>query len=83
MGKEKTHEDHIWPETEGGPTEAWNFRTISASENLKKGAEMPTVNDVLDSSNPIKLAAEIDKASLEGFHHSRNKGKGFGGLPRR
>jgi len=77
------HRDHIWPTAEGGPDEDWNVRIIPASENLHKGAEMPNLADVLDSSNPIRLAAEIDKHSLEGFRHPRNKDRGFGGLRRR
>ena len=79
MRKEK---DHIWPEAEGCPDEDWNIREIDWLENRGKGAEMPDVNDVLDSGNSARLAAEIDKHSLEGFRHSRNKDKGFGGLGR-
>ena len=79
----KRHRDHIWPKAEDGPDEDWNFRDIDASENLRKGAEMPDLDDVLDSSDPIRLAAEIDKSSLEGFRHRRNKDRGFGGLCRR
>lgn len=75
--------DHIWPRAEGGPDEPWNKRSISRSKNRRKGAEMPTLADVADSPNPVKLAANIDKGSLKGFKHPRNKNKGFGGLPRR
>ena len=79
----KKHRDHIFPRAEGGPDDDWNIREIDADENLKKGAEMPDISDVLDSSDPIRLAAEIDKRSLEGpFRSSRNKNKGFGGLTR-
>lgn len=79
----KKHRDHIFPKAEGGPDEAWNIREIDADENLRKGAEMPQLSDVIDSSDPIKLAVEIDRRSLEGpFQNRRNKGKGFGGLPR-
>jgi len=74
--------DEIWPQAEGGPKEPWNQRDIPRSQNRKKGAEMPTVDDLLDSPDPLKLAAEIDKASLGGFKNPRNKNKGFGGLPR-
>ena len=75
--------DHILPEVEGGTNDDWNLRSIPRSQNREKGPKMPTTNDVLDSSNPARLAAEIDRRSLEGpFKHSRNKGKGFGGLPR-
>ena len=80
----KRHRDHIWPRAEGGPDEDWNIRIIPASENLSKGDEMPDLDEVLDSSDPVKLAAEIDRHSLqEGFGRPRNKDKGFGGLPRR
>lgn len=78
----KRHRDHIWPRAEGGPDEDWNIRDIDASENLSKGAEMPDLDDVFDSSDPVRLAAEIDKRSLEGFRHPRNKDRGFGGLRR-
>lgn len=79
----KKHRDHIFPKTEGGSDDNWNIREIDADKNLKKGAEMPKVSDVLDSSDPIRLAVEIDKSSLKGpFKNIRNKGKGFGGLPR-
>jgi hypothetical protein len=44
---------------------------------------MPDLDDVFDSSDPVRLAAEVDKHSLEGFRHPRNKDKGFGGLRRR
>ena len=79
MRKEK---DHIWPKAEGGPDEDWNLRKIDWLENRRKGAEMPDVGDVSASSNPMKFAVEIDKHSLKGFKHPRNRNKGFGGLPR-
>jgi len=79
MRKEK---DHIWPKAEGGPDKDWNIREIDWRENRRKGAEMPNVDDVLDSSNPIRLAVGIDKRSLKGFKHPRNKDRGFGGLCR-
>jgi len=79
MRKEK---DHIWPKAEGGPNEKWNIREIDRLENRRKGAEMPSVDNVLDSSDPARLAAEIDRRSLKGFKHSRNRDRGFGGLPR-
>lgn len=76
--------DHIWPEAEGGPDEPWNKRRILRSENRRKGAEMPDLKDVFDSSDPIRLAVDIDRHSLEkGFRHPRNKDRGFGGLERR
>ena len=82
--KNKASKDHIFPTREGGPDEPYNWREISVSENSSKGAEMPTPNDVLVSSNPGKLAADIDIHSInEGFSHPRNKDKGFGGLPKR
>lgn len=79
----KRHRDHIWPRAEGGPDEDWNTRFIPALENLHKGSDMPDLDDVFDSSDPVRLAAEIDKHSLEGFRHPRNKDKGFGGLRHR
>jgi hypothetical protein len=79
----KRHRDHIWPRAEGGPDEEWNIRSIPAADNLHKGAEMPDLDDVFDSSDPVGLAVEIDKHSLDGFKHPRNKDKGFGGLRRR
>jgi len=81
--KEPKERDHIWPEVEGGPTEDWNLRYISRSENRQKWTEMPDLDDVSDSSDPIRLAVEIDKQSLHPFKHFRNQDKGFGGLPRR
>lgn len=79
----KKHRDHIFPKAEGGPDVDWNIREISAKENLGKGAEMPDLSDVSASTNPIRLAVEIDKRSLQGsFKNSRNKNRGFGGLPR-
>ncbi len=75
--------DEIWPQKEGGPKEPWNQRRIPRSQNRSKGAEMPSLSDVFDSPNPIELAVEIDRHTLkEPFKHSRNKGRGFGGLPR-
>jgi len=79
----KEHRDHIKPKAEGGSDEEWNIRLIPALENLRKGAEMPDLEDVFDSTDPVRLAAEIDEHSLEGFSHSRNKDRGFGGLRRR
>lgn len=79
MRKEK---DHIWPKAEGGPDEDWNIREIDWRENRRKWTEMPGVDDVLDSSDPARLAAEIDRRSLKGFKHPRNRDRGFGGLPR-
>lgn len=84
MKRHRDHIDHIWPSAEGGPDEDWNRRSIPASENLRKGAKMPDVDDVFDSSDSVKLAVEIDKRfSLEGFRHPQNKDRGFGGLRRR
>lgn len=79
----KTHRDHIKPKAEGGSDEDWNLRDIKASENLRKGAEMPDLDDVFDSSDPVKLAVDIDEGSLKGFRHPRNKDRGFGGFRRR
>jgi len=79
----KTHRDHIWPRAEEGPDDEWNIRVVPAAENLSKGAEMPDLDDIFDSTDPIRLAAEIDKQSLEGFKHPRNRDRGFGGLHRR
>jgi hypothetical protein len=76
--------DEIWPVAEGGPRVSWNQRRIARSENRSKGAEMPDVFDVLVSPDPTKLATKIDERSLRRpFRNSRNKDKGFGGLPRR
>ena len=84
MKEEPRDNDHIWPRVEGGPDEPWNKRRIPRSQNRRKGAAMPNLNDVSDSPNPIRLAVEIDKGSLRGpFKHPRNRDKGFGGLPRR
>lgn len=84
MKDEPKENDHIWPTVEGGPDEPWNKRRIPPSQNRRKGPEMPNPNDISDSPKPIRLAVEIDKHSLHGsFKHSRNKDKGFGGLPRR
>jgi len=79
MRKEK---DHIWPRAEEASDEDWNIREIDWLENRRKGAEMPNVNDVFDSTDPPRLAAKIDKHSLGGFKNPRNKDKGFGGLTR-
>jgi 5-methylcytosine-specific restriction endonuclease McrA len=75
--------DHILPKAEGGGEEPWNKRKISQKENRRKGTEMPKLSDVADSSEPVRLAVEIDKVSLKDFKHPRNKNKGFGGLPLR
>lgn len=79
----KKHRDHIQPEVEGGSDEEYNIRLISARENLEKGARMPNLDEVSESSNSIKLAVDIDRESLNGFKHPRNKNRGFGGLPRK
>ena len=76
---EPTETDEIWPRAEGGPKEPWNQRRIPRSQNRKKGAEMPYLNDLSDSPNPLKLAASIDERSLSAFIHSRNQNRGFGG----
>jgi len=83
MGKKSTDTDHIWPTSEGGPEDSWNKREISPSRNRSKGSEMPSLSDVLDSDDPLRLAAEIDKHTLShGYNTPRNKGRGFGGLKR-
>ena len=74
--------DEIWPQAEGGRKEPWNQRRIPRSQNRQKGPDMPDLADVSDSSEPIRLAAEIDKHSLKGFRHPQNKDRGFGGLRR-
>lgn len=79
----KKHTDHIYPLVEGGPDEQYNKRRISAKENLQKGARMPSLNEVSQSTNPMRLAVKIDRDSLsKEFKHPRNKNRGFGGLPR-
>jgi len=84
FSEEPVDNDHIWPKTEGGPDDPWNRRPLPQSVNRgPKGPEMPCLDDVFDSPNPVKLAVEIDKRSLLPFNHSRNQDKGFGGLPRR
>jgi hypothetical protein len=84
MDWEPIETDEIWPQCEGGPKEPWNQRRIPRSQNRSKGPSMPRSEDVQQSPDPLRLAAEIDIRSLEGpFNHKRNKGKkGFGGLPR-
>ena len=84
MGKiGKTDTDEIWPQSEGGPKVPWNQREISAHKNRSKGSRMPSIEDVKDSPNPLKLAKEIDEYSLtHKYKTSRNKEKGFGGLDR-
>jgi len=78
----RNHNDHIWPRADRDPDKDYNKRRISARKNLQKGARMPNLNEVSDSSNPIRLATEIDKYSVtRGFRHRRNKNRGFGGLP--
>jgi 5-methylcytosine-specific restriction endonuclease McrA len=84
MTRKSTHTDHIWPTSEGGPDEPWNRREISPHENESKGSEMPTPADLLDSDDPLRLAAEIDKHTLtHEYNTARNKDRGFGGLKRR
>jgi hypothetical protein len=83
MDREPMETDEIWPRCEGGSKEPWNQRRIPRSRNRSKGASMPSPEDVQQSPDPLKLAAAIDIRSLQGpFDHKRNKGKGFGGLPR-
>jgi 5-methylcytosine-specific restriction endonuclease McrA len=80
MGKER---DHIWPKAEGGPNKGWNYRDINRSENRQKGARMPTLGEVSQSTDPIRLSVEIDKHTItKGLKIRRNRDKGFGGLPR-
>lgn len=55
--EEPMQTDEIWPKAEGGPEEPWNQRRIPRSQNQRKGAEMPCLDDVFDSPNPVKLAA--------------------------
>ena len=79
----KEHTDHIWPRVEGGPDKDYNKRRISARSNQQKGARMPNLNEVAQSSNPLRLSAEIDKHTLrKRLRHPRNRNRGFGGLPR-
>jgi len=81
--RRRKHTDHIWPRAEGGPDENWNKRCISAKENLRKGARMPSLKEVADSPGSTRLAVEIDKHTIKkGLKQSRNKNRGFGGLPR-
>lgn len=83
MVKKETDTDHIWPTSEDGPDADWNKREIDPSINRSKGSTMPNVSDVLDSSNPIKLATSIDRHTIDPnhkYHTSRNQDRGFGGL---
>ena len=81
--EEQTDTDEIWPQAEDGPKEPWNQRETSPHENRSKGARMPTVSEVGESPDPIKLAVEIDRHTLNNpFKNTRNKDKGWGGLPR-
>ncbi len=77
-----TETDHIFPTSEGGPNKSYNKRKISRSENRKKGSKMPSVSNVSESSEPIRLASEIDIHTLEKPYKTKsNIGKrGFGGL---
>ncbi len=84
MGRKKeTDTDEIWPKAENGPGESWNQRETSPHKNRSKGARMPTVSEVGESPEPMKLAVEIDRYTINNpLKNSRNKGKGYGGLPR-
>jgi len=84
MARKKTDTDHIWPTSEGGPEDHWNKREISPHINRSKGSEMPSISDVGDSDDPLRLAAEIDKYTLtHKYNTARNKDRGFGGLKRK
>lgn len=74
--------DHIVPKTEGGSNASYNLREISAKDNLKKGARMPYLNEVAQSSNPIRCAVDADRITAKGTKHPRNRNRGFGGLSR-
>ena len=81
--RKTTDTDEIWPTKEGGPKEPWNQRETSPHENRSKGARMPTISEVAQSPEPTKLASEIDQHTINhSLIHSRNKNKGFGGLPK-
>lgn len=77
--------DDILPTCERGPDTSWNKREISQTRNRKKGPEMPTLTDIEDSPNRLRLAHEIERLSLSGknYKHPRNKSKGYMGLPLR
>lgn len=78
-----TDTDEIWPQAEGGPKLPWNQRETSPHKNRSKGARMPTISEVGESPAPIKLATKIDIHTLNHpLKNSRNKNRGFGGLPR-
>ena len=83
MTRKGTDTDHIWPTSEGGAEDSWNKREISPHENRSKDSEMPNLSDILDSDDPIRLAVEIDKHTIDhGYKTKRNEGRGFGGLKR-
>ena len=83
MARKPTDTDHIWPTSEGGPDEPWNIREISPHENRSKQSKMPDITDVFDSDDPIRLASEIDKYTINHeYKTGRNRNKGFGGLDR-
>jgi 5-methylcytosine-specific restriction endonuclease McrA len=84
MTRKKTDTDHICPTSEGGPEDSWNKREISPHRNRSKGSEMPNISGVMDSDNPLRLAAEIDKYTLtHKYNTARNRNRGFGGLKRK
>ena len=81
--EEPMETDEILPQAEGGPKELWNQRRIPRSQNRRKGAEMPSLDDISDSRDPLRLIQKIEERSLLGpFKNRRNKDKGFGGLHR-
>jgi len=81
MVKKKTDTDEIWPRREGGPKVPGNQRETSPHENRSKGARMPNINEIGQSPNPVRLASEIDKYTIEHkLTHPSNTDKGFGGL---
>ena len=83
--KEPMESDHIFPKAERGSDEPHNRRQVPRSENRKKGARMPTLDEIALSPNPMILVHEMEKAApwAKGYKSPRNKGRGFMGLPRR
>ena len=77
--------EHINPQSESEEEfvdEPYNLTYLPRSENSSKGSRAPYPGEFLRSSNPPMGIKDADLNSYNGYKTSRNKDRGFGGIPR-
>lgn len=77
--------EHINPQSESFEEvvdEDYNLTYLPRSENSSKSSRAPYPGEFLRSTNPLSGIRDAELNSYKGYRTSRNKDKGFWGVPK-